>query len=473
MSISDTAIQPERGLPFSNRSAGDDARPEEAMPEAARAQAPARQTARGRAAISGRPSSRRRRFVVGGSLALAKGLATMAVALVAVLVAIAIWDDYVTAPWTRDGRVRVQVANVAPQVSGQITELRIRDNQYVHKGDVLYVVDPFDFEVALRSDEAQLRQKAADYQVKAIESERRQQLSSLATTAEEQQTYAGAAIQAKAAFNAAQQQLTQAEINLQRTKVRSPVNGYVTNLQLRVGDYAQTGSANVSVIDADSYWIDGNFEETKLARICVGDRVEAKLLGYSQPILGHVSSITRGIGVSDAAAGVQGLPNVDPVYTWVRLAQRVPVRIAIDSVPPGVPLVSGMTATVTVTETDSAKVGSWLQREISEVKARLSDMFEGSRDPPECIAPTNPERTETMSLPVPKEDLALAPDQLNPGLAPSLTASPKNSLFSTAGSRDLLHEPATSSVVDDRQPASGERRWSLMQSRMRRLESRE
>ena len=165
----------------------------------------------------------------------------MAIALVAILMALVTWDYYVTAPWTRDGRVRVQVASVAPQVSGQITELRVGDNQYVHKDDVLYVIDPVDFDVALREDRAQLQQKAADLQVKQVESERRQRLSSLATTPEEQQTYAGAAIQAKAVFEAAQQQAAEAEINLGRTQVRSPVNGFVTNLLMRVGDYAHVG----------------------------------------------------------------------------------------------------------------------------------------------------------------------------------------------------------------------------------------
>ena len=121
-------------------------------------------------------------------------------------------------------------------------------------------------------------------------------------------------------------------------------------------------TANISIIDTDSYWIDGYFEETKMARICIGDRVEAQLLGYAQPILGHVASVTRGIGVSDAAAGTQGLPNVDPVYTWVRLAQRVPVRIAIDSVPPGIPLVSGMTATITIKDRTKTRGQTWLTR---------------------------------------------------------------------------------------------------------------
>ncbi|MBV8146853.1 MAG: HlyD family secretion protein, partial [Gammaproteobacteria bacterium] len=305
------------------------------------------ETARPRTALNKRRTSGRRRIALRWILATSKQLATLAVALVAIVMSLVTWDYYVTAPWTRDGRVRVQVASVAPQVSGQITERRVGDNQYVHMGDVLYVIDPFDYEVALRADIAQLQQRAADLQVKEVQSERRQHLSDLSTTPEQQQVFAGAAIQAKAAFEAAQQQVAQAEINLRRTQVRSPVNGYVTNLLMRVGDFAHQGGVNISVIDTDSYWMDGYFEETKLARACIGDRVEAKLMGYAQPILGHGVSVTRGIGVSDAAAGTQGLPNVNPVFTWVRLAQRVPVRIAIDHVPAGAPLVSGMSATVT------------------------------------------------------------------------------------------------------------------------------
>jgi multidrug resistance efflux pump len=364
-------------------------------------------------------------LVIRGLLGLARGIATLAIAFVALLIALVIWGYYVSAPWTRDGAVRVQVASVAPQVSGQIAQLLVGDNQYVHKGDVLYVIDPFDFKVALLADKAQLQQKAADLQVKQMQSIRRQQLSSLATTPEEQQTYAGAAVQAKAAFDFARQQLAQAEINLRRTTVLSPVNGYVTNLLMRVGDYAHAGSANVSIIDTDSYWIDGYFEETKMARICIGDRVEARLLGYSLPILGHVASVTRGIGVSNAAVGPQGLPNVDPVYTWVRLAQRVPVRIAVDSVPPGVPLVSGMTATVTVKDADGADRDASLHRTIAAIKARLSEVFEGPPARPDCIPATTTERAKPTSLPIDREGSAPAPDQLNPGLAPSMAGSPR------------------------------------------------
>ena len=148
-----------------------------------------------------------------------------------------------------------------------------------------------------------------------MQAERRQRLTNLATTPEEQQLYAGSATQAQGAFDAAQQHVAQADINLKRTQVRSPVNGYVTNLLLRVGDYAHAGATNVPVIDADSYWIDGYFEETKMAHICIGDRAEAQLMGYRDPIVGRIQSVTRGISVSNAAPSTQGLPNVDPIYT--------------------------------------------------------------------------------------------------------------------------------------------------------------
>jgi len=355
-----------------------------------------------------------------------KGLATLTIAFIAIVMALVTWDYYVTAPWTRDGRVRVQVASVAPQVSGQIAELRVGDNQYVHKGDVLYVIDPFDFEVALSVDKAQERQRAADLQVKEEQSERRQRLSDLATTPEQQQTFAGAAIQAKAAFEAAQQQVAQAEINLRRTQVRSPVNGYVTNLLMRVGDFAHEGGANISIIDTDSYWIDAYFEETKLARVCMGDRVEAKLMGYAQPILGHVASVTRGIVVSDAAAGAQGLPNVDPVFTWVRLAQRVPVRIRIDQIPRGVPLVSGLSATVTIKEAaDGSNGHSWLDRVITAVETRLSDVLISPPARPECIPATTTEQAIPESLPRDTAKSGPTPEQINPGLAPGINVSPR------------------------------------------------
>lgn len=372
-------------------------------------------------------SSRPRREVFTRFIGAAgKHLATLGIALIAVLIALATWQHYVTAPWTRNGSVRVQVANVAPQVAGKIVELRVADNQFVHKGDVLYVIDPFDFEVAVRVDKAQVAQRAADVVVKQAEFDRRQHLSDLATTPEEQQIFAGNAAQAKAAYEAATHQLAQAELNLKRTSVVSPVDGYVTNLLLRAGDYAVTGVSNLSVIDSDSFWIDGYFEETKMARVCVGDRAEAQLVGYPRPILGHVKTVTRGISVSNAAAGTQGLPNVDPIYTWVRLAQRVPVRLAIDTVPPDVPLVSGMTATVTIRQPSEGGGQTLFDRFRAIFVDPVSDLFGAGRPPrPDCLQATSQQRPEVETLPYTRVPAVPPAEKIAPGLTPGIDASPR------------------------------------------------
>jgi multidrug resistance efflux pump len=326
--------------------------------------------------LAARPTARRdtiRRLV----LAPGKRLSTLAIALVAILISLVTWQHYVTAPWTRNGSVRVQVANVASQVSGKIVELRVADNQFVHKGDVLYLIDPFDFEVAVRVGKALVDQRAADLEVKTAESHA---ASAFVRPCNDTRGAADLRRQRGAGesrLRAAARQLAQAELNLKRTNIVSPVDGYVTNLLLRVGDYAITGVSNISLIDSDSFWIDGYFEETKMARVCVGDRAEAQLMGYAQPILGHVKTVTRGVSVSNAAAGAQGLPNIDPIYAWVRLAQRVPVRLAIDTVPAGVPLVSGMTATVTIRQTAASGHETWSDRIRESVVDPISDLFSG------------------------------------------------------------------------------------------------
>jgi multidrug resistance efflux pump len=268
--------------------------------------------------------------------------------VVAALVARYGWHIYVTSPWTRDGMIRVQVANVAPQISGQIVEVQTFDNQRVHKGDALYVIEKFDFEVVLDNAKATVLNREADLEVKKAQNARREQLTTLSTSIEEKQVYDGSAKMAEAAFLSAKAALSQADINLERTEVRSPVDGYVTNLLLRVGDYALAGTPNVSVIDEKSYWIDAYFEETKLANVHAGDVVEASLLGYESPLRGKVESITGGISTANATSSTQGLPNVDPIFTWIRLAQRIPVRIKIDYVPDGIPLIAGMTCSVSV-----------------------------------------------------------------------------------------------------------------------------
>jgi multidrug resistance efflux pump len=356
-----------------------------------------------------------------------KSVLTLLILSAAVVASVVIWKTYVTAPWTRDGRIRVQVSNIAPQVSGQITQVRVADNQFVHKGDVLYVIDPFDFRVALATARSKVAQTAADAQVKQQQMQRRLHLTDLATTAEEQQSFAGQAADASALFDAAQAQQAQAQMNLARTEVRSPVNGFVTNLLMRVGDYAHAGATNVQVIDTDSYWVDGYFEETKLARLCVGDRVEAKLMGYDKPIIGQIDTVTRGISVSDATPSTQGLPNVNAIYTWVRLAQRVPVRVRITHVPAGVPLISGLTATVTDRAGEPNANAPFLTRAYDNAANSINAVFNLEALRPGCIPPTTGATATPAIIPTADLPQQVTPMEIDPGLAPGLRVSPTGS----------------------------------------------
>jgi RND family efflux transporter MFP subunit len=226
--------------------------------------------------------------------------------------------------------------------------LPIADNQFVHKGDLLMVIDPTDFRIAVDLAEAAVQQAQANAQNMQRETKRRQELTTFAVTVEEEETFASNALAANAQYQQAVANLDQARVNLQRTEIRSPVNGYVTNLLAQLGDYANVGKNEISLVDADSFWIDGYFEETNLEPIRVGAPASTKLMGYSQIFRGHVDSIARGITVSNTQPNGQELANVNPIFTWVRLAQRIPVRIQIDEVPEDVVLAAGMTATVQI-----------------------------------------------------------------------------------------------------------------------------
>jgi multidrug resistance efflux pump len=260
----------------------------------------------------------------------------------------AMWGAYMGAPWTRDGTVRAYVVTMASEVSGRIVELPVADNQFVHKGDLLMIIDPTNYKIAVSLAEAAVQQAQANAQNVQREAQRRQELTTLAVTVEEKQTYQSNALVAQAQYQQAVANLDQARVNLERTQIRSPVNGYVTNLLAQLGDYVTVGQNEISLVDADSFWVDGYFEETNLGSIREGDPVSVKLMGYSQVVRGHVGSLARGINVANAQPNGQGLATVNPIFTWVRLAQRIPVRIKIDQVPDGVRLVAGMTATVQV-----------------------------------------------------------------------------------------------------------------------------
>jgi multidrug resistance efflux pump len=270
----------------------------------------------------------------------------IAVAIAAVLTWL-MWTTYLGTPWTRDGRVRVYVVTMAPQVAGIITELPVKDDQLVHKGDLLMLIDPTNYKIAVEVAQAVVDQTKALADNAQVEAERRQKLGDWASE-EERQTFMSRAMAAQATHQQAVANLEQAQVNLKRTRIESPVNGYVTNLQAQLGDYVTVGERRISVVNSDSFWIDGYFEETVLGSIRIGDPARAKLMGYSDVITGHVAGVARGIDIANASSDEAGLAKVNPIFTWVRLAQRVPVRIALDHVPPSIRLVAGQTATVQI-----------------------------------------------------------------------------------------------------------------------------
>lgn len=286
-----------------------------------------------------------RRLPVGTVLSV---LVTLAAVAAAAYMGRMMWQAYMAAPWTRDGTVRAYVVGVTPQVSGRISELAVKAAQYVRKGDPLMKIDPVDFQIALASAEATVASARADLANKQAEAERRARLSSLAVSKEEQQIYAAAADMAAAALRQALSNLDKARLALSRTEIVSPVDGYVTNLVTQAGDYATGGQRALSIVDSGSFWVDAYFEETLLRGIRVGDRARVALMAYPQTLAGEVVGIERGIAVPNAESDPSGLATVNPVFTWVRLAQRVPVRIALKKVPPSIVLAAGLTATVSI-----------------------------------------------------------------------------------------------------------------------------
>jgi multidrug resistance efflux pump len=275
-------------------------------------------------------------------------LTTLAATVVAALLGWAMWIVYMEAPWTRDATVRTYVVTMAPEIAGRIVELPVIDNQQVHTGDLLVVIEKTDYKNALDLAEAGIALTQATAVNARREADRRRALPDIAETVEDRQNYEASAAAAEARRQQAIVARDQAKVNLDRTEIRSPVNGWVTNLVARVGDYATVGRNIVSVVDADTFWIDAYFEETQLALIHEGDVATIKLMGQSALISGEVVGIARGINVANAQADPLGLATVNPIFTWVRLAQRVPVRIQLNHVPDGILLVAGLTATVQV-----------------------------------------------------------------------------------------------------------------------------
>ncbi len=259
-----------------------------------------------------------------------------------------LWNYYMQSPWTRDGKVRAEQVSVTPQVSGTITRLLVKDNQFVHAGEVLFSVDETPYHIAVLNAEAQLAKSQSDLAKANNEANRRRHLSRNYISAEDLDT-ANINVKAmQASVAVAEATLKQAQWQLTQTVVKAPVDGWVTNLSTRPGDYATTGQPVFALVDSHSFYVVGYFEETKLRHIREGAPAQIVLYSGSRTLQGHVSSIGRAIYDQSVETDSGLVPDVKPNIPWVRLAQRIPVRIAFDQLPRDLTLVSGTTCTVSI-----------------------------------------------------------------------------------------------------------------------------
>lgn len=274
-------------------------------------------------------------------------LLTLIVVVVAGLVLWRIINYYMFSPWTRDGHVRADVIQVAPDVSGLITSVQVADNQEVKRGQVLFVIDQARYALAERLAEATLAQAKREYA-------RNLQLGNLVASEQVEESRTRVE-QGEASVADAQVSLDTAKLNLQRTTIVSPVDGYLNDRAPRVGEYVPAGRAVLSVVDRNSFRVDGYFEETKLRGIHIGQPVDIIVMGEPHALRGHVQSIVAAIEDRDRTQGANLLPNVNPAFSWVRLAQRVPVRVVLDEVPDDFRMIAGRTATVSMRGADARR----------------------------------------------------------------------------------------------------------------------
>ena len=274
-------------------------------------------------------------------------LLTLIVVVVAAFVLWKLVAYYMFAPWTRDGHVRADVIQVAPDISGLITSVEVVDNQQVKQGQVLFVIDQARYTLALRQALATAQQRRATLDQARREDVRNRKLGNLvaAEVAEESRSRVEAGEAALADANVA---IDTAKLNLQRATIVSPVDGYLNDRAPRAGEFVAAGRAVVAVVDMHSFRVDGYFEETKLRGIDIGQPVDITVMGEPTALRGHVQSIVAGIEDRDRTQGSNLLPNVNPAFSWVRLAQRIPVRVALDEVPADFRMIAGRTATVSV-----------------------------------------------------------------------------------------------------------------------------
>ncbi|OEF28658.1 HlyD family secretion protein [Vibrio rumoiensis] len=268
------------------------------------------------------------------------------------------YEEYFNNPWTRDGQVRANVIKVAPRVSGPITQVSIKDNQFVHQGDLLFAIDPSTYQVALDQSKVSVEQAKNNAYGKKVEFERVQEMRdrdkgsvSHKDLIRKEIAYKQSLLQIKSA----EEQLKSAELNLQFTKVYASVDGYVSNVDIRTGTQAVANQPLLALVDINSFWVFGYFRENQLESIQPGADATVTLMAHPDtPLKAHVESIGWGIAPKDGTVGYNLLPNVNPVFQWIRLAQRIPVKVVIDELPENIHLRFGLTASIMVHQEDES-----------------------------------------------------------------------------------------------------------------------
>ncbi len=262
------------------------------------------------------------------------------------------YQEYFANPWTRDAQVRSYVVEVAPRVTGNIVKVAIKDNQFVHKGDLLFVIDDRKYKMRVAQIRANIKKEQINLRSAKIEYDRVQTISKKDRGAVSQKDLIRHEVRytkSLANLDSLKENLDAALLDLEWTRVYAPIDGYVTNLNFQVGSLAVANRPLLALVDGKSFWVVGYFRETMIQDVSVGDRAKVILMAYKdKPIDGIVDSIGWGIAPSDGNPGVYLLPKVKPIFQWIRLAQRIPVRIHLTDIPDGVELRMGMSASVII-----------------------------------------------------------------------------------------------------------------------------
>ena len=277
---------------------------------------------------------------------------TLAIISLALFVGYNKYREYIENPWTRDGQVRTQVIQVTPRVSGMITNIAVHDNQAVKKGDLLFEIDPSQYQVKLDQSQARLQRTLEGAKGTKVEYERVNKIYSRDKGAVSQKDMNRNEVnyyKSLADIDTSTEAVNTAKLNLSYTKVYAEVDGYVSNINFQTGSQAVANQPILALVDTSSYWVFGFFREDAIPEVAVGDQARVTLLAYPEtPLNGTVESIAWGIAPSDGNPGANLLPSVKPVFQWIRLAQRIPVRIKLDKLPDDIKLRFGMTASVMV-----------------------------------------------------------------------------------------------------------------------------